>query len=193
MGQVKVDSVLWRFITRGDFKSINGLHATGDGGSAKHIPLTSKDVVADFFNFTPQAGADRVINHSIDVVGVDGIPDSGEPIPLACKLDRRGGEWRIPDQHKNRYELWRPQWGFPDTNEISWRDDDDYYDEAPPIIYFIRDTDGRFHARAVPDTTQGTLNDYPSQLASAWKKSREQRNRGNFGIVDFSTDAQISI
>lgn len=193
MNQENVDAVLWRFITWGDFKSINGLHATEEGGSSKHIPLTSKDDVVEFFQFNPTSGANRVINHSIEVVGVSGNPKSAEPIPLTCKLDRRRGEWRIPDQHQNRYELWRPKYGFPDTDEISWREEEDYYDEAPPIVYFVRDKDGRFHARAVPDTTRETLKDYPDKLAAAWADSRKKRNRGNFGIVEFSNGSLMNL
>ena len=193
MDGVSVDTVLWRFITWGDFKSINGLHATKDGGSSKHIPLTSKDDVVDFFDFRPDPDEDMVVNHSIDVIGVNGIPESSEPIPLTCKLDRRRGEWRIPDQHQNRYELWKPDYGFPDTDEISWREEEDYYDEAPPIVYFIRDTSGRFHARAVPDTTRETLNDYPDVLAAAWEESRQRRNRGNFGIIDLDAGTQMGL
>lgn len=193
MSTVNVDAVLWRFITWGDFKSINGLHATNEGGSSKHIPLTSRNDVVDFFEFDPTPDADRVVTHAIDVVGVSGIPESAEPIPLTCKLDRRRGEWRIPDQHQNRYELWKPEYGFPDKTELSWRNEEDYYDEAPPIVYFIRDTDEEFHARAVPTTAQEMLQNYPRQLASAWEKSRESRNRGNFGIVDFDAGTHMGL
>ena len=192
MDAVDVDSVLWRFITLNDFKSMNGLHATEQGGSAKHIVLSSRDAVGDFFNVTAQP-RDRVIRTTIDVVPVSGIPDSGESIALACQLDRRNGEWRLPDQDQNRYELWTPQHGFPAPSEISWREQEDYYDEAPPIIYFIRDREGRYHARAVPDTTDDTLQNYPATLAHPWQDSREKRNRGNFGIETFAADAEMSI
>lgn len=192
MSTIDVDSVLWRFITRNDFKAMNGLHATSQGGSAKHIVLTSDtDTITDFFEVsTDRPVGDPVITHWIDLVPVESVSKSDGPIKITCKTDRRGGEWRIPDQDNDRYVLWRPAYGFPDSHEMTWRDDA-YYEDYPPVIYFVKDTEGRFHARAAYDTSPETLEKFPSRLRDRWAQSRDNENRDNFGVEEF--DGELSL
>lgn len=185
MNTRNVDQVLWKFLTRTDFSAMNGLWAGEKGGSAKHItlPPSKKEKIADFFDVSPFPPAGQnVIDKQLKIEPVEGIPGSEGPIKITCKLDRRGGEWRIADQHQNRYVLWSSDYGFPSPDTVPW-EDDDYYDINPPIIYFVKDSDGNFHARAANDTSSETLSRFPSELSHRWESAGK---RNNFGIVRFT-------
>lgn len=181
-----VNKVLWKFLTRTDFRAMNGLYASQSGGSAKHItlPPSKKKEIADFFDVSPfPRPGQKVIDKQLEVERVGGVPNSGEPIKISCKLDRRGGEWRIADQDQNRYVLWTPKYGFPSPDELPHEDGEDYYDSNPPIIYFVKDEQGNFHARAVNDTSVETLREFPPELARHWESAGKY---SNFGIVNFA-------
>lgn len=180
-----VDKVLWKFLTRTDYSAMNGLYAGQGGGSAKHItlPPSKKEEIADFFDVSPfPPTGQNVINKQLSVEPVEDVPGSEGPIKITCKLDRRGGEWRIADQDQNRYALWSTDHGFPSPDEIPW-DNEDYYDIHPPVIYFVKDTHGNFHARAANDTSPETLRRFPPELAQHWESAGK---RNNFGIVRFT-------
>lgn len=101
---------------------------------------------------------------------------------IIVEPEHRGGEWRIADQDQNRYELWNPRHGFPRGDK--WDTEDEYYDDNPPIIYFIKDADGDFHARAVNKSTSENLDKFPEQIRTEWVSAAK---RNNFGIIDFDT------
>ena len=86
----------------------------------------------------------------------------------------------IADQHQNRYELWKPEYGFPELDDFEGKDE--YKNSNPPIVYFIRDTDGRFHARAVYRSTVENLANFPDQIRSEWRQASTYKN---IGIIDF--------
>lgn len=187
MNTEQVDQILWKFLTWTDFNAMNGGFATDQGGSAKHIalPLSRREDIADFFEVPdPGKGGDPV-RHEIKVEPVSGIPNSDGPIILRCKPDRRGGEWRIADQDQNRYELWKPSHGFPRGD--TWDTEDEYYENNPPIVYFIKGSDGDFHARSVNESTYENLEKFPKQIRTEWVDAAK---RNNFGIIDF--DAELT-
>lgn len=185
MNTEQVDQILWKFLTWSDFNAMNGGFATDQGGSAKHIALPSsrREDIADFFDVPDPGSQGEPVRHEIEVEGVREIPNSDGPIILRCKPDRRRGEWRIADQDQNRYELWKPKHGFP--QEDKWDTEEEYYDGNPPIIYFIKDVDSDFHARAVNESTPENLENFPEQLQTKWVSAAK---RNNFGIIDFTSD-----
>lgn len=185
MNTEQVDQILWKFLTWTDFNAMNGGFASKKGGSAKHIalPPSRRRDIADFFDVSDPGSQGDPVRHNIKIEPVQGIPGSHGPIILRCKPDRRGGEWRIADQDQNRYELWKAKHGFPRGDK--WDTEDEYYDDNPPIIYFIKDTDGDFHARAVNESTRENLDKFPEQIRTEWVSAAK---RTNFGIIDFETE-----
>lgn len=185
MNTEQVDQILWKFLTWTDFNAMNGGFATDQGGSAKHIalPPSRREDIGDFFDVPDPGSQGDPVRHEIEVEPVQGIPGSDGPIILRCKPDRRGGEWRIADQDQNRYELWKPKHGFPRADK--WDTEEEYYDDNPPIIYFIKDTDGDFHARAVNESPHENLDKFPEQIRTEWMSAAK---RNNFGIIDFNTE-----
>ncbi|WP_380680637.1 hypothetical protein [Salinigranum sp. GCM10025319] len=184
-----VDSVLWRFINLSNFKAMYDLNRSEGGKSQVDIRLSRKDCVTDFFDISADSVNQGEVYH-IDLIGVRGIPSSHGSIPLEKNPGR--GEWRIPNQHspEKKYELWKPEYGFPTPEQIKWEDAEKYYEGDPPIIYFVKDIDNQFYARAVPDTTREALNDYPGILSEPWKDSRRAKENNNFGVVHFDSDTR---
>ncbi|NEU56547.1 hypothetical protein [Halorussus sp. MSC15.2] len=188
-----VDQVLWKYLTITDFGGMNGIWEGDDGGSAKHIPLwpSKRDEIAEFFDVAPFPPEDQdVVDEQINLEPVEGVPDSEGPIKVSCKLDRREGEWRIANQHNDRYVLWTPEHGFPAKNELPVEDEDDYYDSNPPIIYFVKDEQGNFHARSVNDSSYESLEEYPAELVQYWENAGKSNS---FGIIDFHEDSVKSL
>lgn len=186
-----IESVLWKCLTWTDWKAIHGSFASGGGGSAKHITLpgSKKHQIADFFDVAgfPDKDQDEdditqmVYEKDIDLIPVEDVPGSEGPIGIACKYDRRNGEWRITDQDQNRYILWTPDHGFPQPDQ--YEDKDDYWASERPIIYFAKDSDGNFMARCVYPPTPERLTKTAPPLQSAWS---DISKRNNFGITRFT-------
>lgn len=122
-----------------------------------------------------------VYEKEIDLIPVEGVPGSEGPIEIACKYDRRSGEWRITDQDQNRYVLWTAEYGFPKPDQ--YEDKEDYWDSERPIIYFAKDSDGNFMARCVYPPTSERLSKTAPPLRSAWS---DISKRNNFGITHFT-------
>lgn len=188
MDTVAVEAVLWRFINLSNFKAVYDLNESDSGKSQVDIRLSGKQDVLDFFEI--ESNEDDTPSYSIDVIGVTDIPASTDSIEITTNAGR--DEWRIPKQYdsEKKYELWKPTYGFPGPDDITWERKTAYYDEAPPLIYFVRDVEGRFYTRALPDTRTATLENYPEQLASPWAQSREARRHSNFGVVDLATSSE---
>lgn len=189
-GTADIESVLWKCLTWTDWKAIHGSFASSGGGSAKHItlPASKKHQIADFFDVSnfPDEDQDEddisqmVYEKEIDLVPVSSVPGSEGPIEIACKYDRRGGEWRITDQDQNRYALWTSKHGFPRPDQ--YEDKEDYWDSERPIIYFAKDSSGNFMARCVYPPTGENLAKTAPPLRSAWSNISK---RNNFGITRF--------
>jgi hypothetical protein len=183
MDTERVDSILWRFVVWTDFSQIHGGYASESGAGGKHIslPASKHEKVADFFGVPYHQDREDPVKHEIELQPVEGISGSEGPIVLRCIPSRdRGGEWLIADQHKNRYVLWQQEYGFPHIDEFE--DSDDYYNSNPPIVYFVKDTDGDYHARAVYESTMDNLEKFPDQIRREWSQASKYNN---FGIIDF--------
>lgn len=183
MDTESVDKILWRYVVWTDFNQIHGGYGTDTGAGGKHISLPAghHEEVADFFDIPYHQHEDEPIEHEIELEPVNGAPGSEGPIILRCTPTReRGGEWMIADQHQNRYELWKPEYGFPKLSDFE--DKEDYKNSHPPIIYFVKDTDSAFHARAVYKSTPDNLAKFPDQIRTEWSQASTYKN---IGIIDF--------
>jgi len=69
----------------------------------------------------------------------------------------------------------------------TWDTEDEYYENNPPIVYFIKGSDGDFHARSVNESTYENLEKFPKQIRTEWVDAAK---RNNFGIIDF--DAELT-
>lgn len=184
MDTEEVDKILWRFVVWTDFKQIHGGYGTESGAGGKHIslPAGNHEEVADFFDIPYHQHKDEPIEHEIELEPVNEIPSSELSITLRCTPTReRGGEWMIADQHQNRYELWKPKYGFPEFSDFD--SNEDYKNSHPPIIYFIKDTDSRFHGRAVYKSNSDNLSEFPDKIRTEWSQASTHNNTG---IIDFN-------
>lgn len=160
------DKVLWRKITATDMKAITGAAApSGSGGGAKHIALgvSSRDFpILEFLNVPHCQDVD------LRIEPISGLVEETD-MEFSCQPERRGGEWRISRQHKDRYPLWTSVHGFPEDLE-------EYDLENPPVILIARISD-RYHARfCMLSEMEGVSSDL--------KEAIEQSSK-NSGIVDF--------
>lgn len=181
----QADQVLYRRVTWSDFSAMHGGFASRSGGGARHISLSTsmRTEIADFFHMDDPGEEDEV-EHAIELEPVEGIPNSEGPITVSYEV--RGSdrtEWRIPDQDENRYVLWDDSW-FPAGD--SWNNQDEYReDETTPIIYFIRDIELKFHARALGTASEGNLQKFPRKIRSEWRDAIESYyGQNNCGIIN---------
>lgn len=178
------EKLLYRYLTWTDFNAMNGGFATEQGGSAKHIslPPSKRSEIAEFFEVPDPGTSGETVSYEIYVEPVEGYPNSEGPIILTSKPDRRGGEWRISDQHKNRYELWKPEHGFPDSDDFT--DSEEYWGGYPPIIYFVKEDADTFHARAVYESRPEFIaENFPERIQQEWHGLSKHNN---FSIIDFN-------
>jgi hypothetical protein len=126
-------TVLWRRLSETDFRAINGNASPfGRGGGAMHIALGVRTEQFPIDNFLSTAGQTEAIISAAadrDRTQVAQLAFSGNP-------KRRGGEWRIRDQHSHRHPAWATTAGFPTT----------YNAKNPPYILIFK-TGKSFQAR----------------------------------------------
>lgn len=182
----QADQILYRRLTWSDFDAMHGGFASGSGGGAKHISLSTsmRAEIADFFD-VEDPGEDGEATYAIEVEPIEGISDSDGPIKVSYEVRGSEGrtEWRIRDQHRNRYVLWDDPW-FPGTGE--WDDKEEYRaDGTTPLIYFIKDTDAEFHARALSRSTEENLQKFPAVIRNEWHDAIESYyQRDNCAIIN---------
>ena len=160
------DKILWRKLTFNDMNAISGAAAPGGGGGgAKHIALGVNKpnfAIKDFLN----------VNVCQDItITIEPIPGLIEQqnIIVSSQESRRGGEWRIARQHRDRYPLWEPQYGFPN--------DSTQYDHTNPPIIFIIKISNEYHARFCMLSELDNL--------SSLLKNIIETSKNNSGIEDF--------
>lgn len=167
----KVSKILWRKLTRTDFNDMEGRGAvSGSGGGARHIPLGTQSTI-DVASFLGVELNSSPVRKTLKIEAAGTIPSS--EIEIAANPNRRNGEWRIANQTANRYPLWSPQNGFPDS----------YDQNSPPIIFLIRTDEGKFHARFTRSDTN-TLDQFPEPIKKKWKDSKA----GDKGIMEINSN-----
>lgn len=188
----QADQLLYRRLTWSDFDAMHGGFASGSGGGAKHISLsTSMRVeIANFFE-VEDPGEEGEVTHSLEVEPIESIPNSDGPIKISYEVRGSEGrtEWRIRDQHSNRYVLWSDPW-FPEADE--WSDNNEYReDNTTPIIYFIKDTESKFYARTLGRPTEENLQMFPTKIRNEWKGAIEgYYARNNCGIISHLSEVR---
>lgn len=126
------DLLLWRRLTLTDFHAMNGQAApSGSGGGATHIAL---GVETDAFPIQEFLQTGR----TTCTISTQPWPGHHEAARLTFSGNpgRRGGEWRITDQHTHRHPAWSPAAGFPASYDSS---------DRPCVLLFK--VQGRYHAR----------------------------------------------
>lgn len=142
--------------------------------------------IADFFD-VEDPGEEGEAEHAVEIEPIDGIPESEGPITVSYEV--RGSEerteWRIPDQDENRYVLWDEPW-FPEGDK--WNDNEEYREDATtPIIYFIKDAESKFHARALGTASEENLQKFPAVIRREMRDSIESYyTQNNCGIIDLN-------
>lgn len=126
-------TLLWRRLSPTDFAAMNGNASPhGRGGGAKHIALGVRSAKFPIDRFLNASGkAEATVSAAADPYErtVAELTFSGNP-------NRRGGEWRINDQHSHRHPAWSPAAAFPAK----------YRESNPPYVLIFKV--GRlFHAR----------------------------------------------
>lgn len=135
--------ILFRLVDRTCFLGMTGQGAPGGGGGgAKHIPI--KSAVGDTF-FGEGEDWER------DVIAIG--TDHHAPITAHSNKDRRGGEWIIQRQHRDRHPAWSEEAGFPTADDL----------EALPrtILWIAETTEGQTYAGFLNAEREATL---PPQL-----------------------------
>ena len=182
----QAEQVLYKRVTWSDFSAMHGGFSSESGGGAKHVSLSTsmRAEIADFFQLE-DPGQQNEVEHAIELEQIEDIPNSGGPMTVTYEV--RGSdraEWRIPDQQENRYVLWDQPW-FPAGN--SWNQEEYRADDTTPIIYFIRDAESMFHARALGTASEENLQKFPRIIRCEWRDAIESYyRRNNCGIVNLS-------
>lgn len=179
-----VDQILWRRLTWTDFRGMTGQFIQEGGHSQTFIYLPGPELVADFFGVELPENDEQAVEYKIQMVPHPDYPGSEGPITIHHNpaSERWGGGWRITEQHGDRYELWKPEHGFPEADDF--RDEDDYYRDSCPIIWFVRDTDGDFYARFLYPSNDEALEDFPPKIRRAWQGSK----KGEIDIINLSSE-----
>lgn len=112
------DQLLWRRLTKTDFKAIHGKAApSGSGGGAVHIALARPSEAFKLDAFFGHVGNQQI--HASTEAGPDHPAAS---LNFLSNPGRRNGEWIIQDQSNHRHPAWKAQTGFP----TKWQEDEVY-------------------------------------------------------------------
>lgn len=198
--------VLSRFVTQSGFKALRDLFDV-DGGGQRWITLGSDERILEFFGITDRieefcADVDESYNSALDAELEDSSQDSVsfsieiEPID---RIDVPESEvhlkytvsrpWQIPVTPP--HELWVTDDYMPTVDDFGGLDsiEDNYYTndrQCPPIIYFIRDSSGKFHTRTIRSVDSITISAYPGLLQECWNRYVDAGGeRENTALVDF--------
>jgi len=168
-----VSKVLWRKLTQTDFNDMRGQGAVAaTGGGARHIPLGVSSPTFDIETFLGVTVGNSTLRFPATIESAGNIPSVR--LEFVCNPQRRGGEWTIADQVANRYPLWTEQNGFPTSYDPS----------TPPIIYVVRTSGGKFHARFT-NSDSASLDRFPDAFKQVWTGT----TGSNKGIIDLSANA----
>jgi hypothetical protein len=198
--------VLSRFITKSGFKALRDLFDVGGGGQ-RWITLGSDERILSFFNITAEIeefcdGVDGdynaaldakledssqdSISFNIDIESIDAIDVPESEISLKYTVSR---PWQIPVTPP--HELWVDNNHMPTVDDFGGLDslEDDYYTNThqdPPLIYFLRDTEGKFHTRTIRGIGANTVGFYPELLQQCWNRYiPASGGSNNTALVDF--------
>lgn len=123
------DLVLWRRLTKTDFKAIHGKAApSGSGGGAVHIALAAPREGFRLDEFLRRPGSGH-----IELQTAKGPGHAASALNFLSNPSRRGGEWIIQDQFRGRHPAWKD---LPKA----WNDRDE------PVVFVFR-VGSRFHVR----------------------------------------------
>lgn len=209
---VAVDAVLFRYITRNDYKSLNGLHATDTAGGARHIELGKNQFVHSFFKLNDEieqecgsfeddevfevlrkeckSSGRKSINFTITIEPVGAEIQKTE---FALRYQKVRDAWQIGNLNEERYSLWDEKYGFTKLATFENAKDPsehEYYNEtSPTIIYFVRDDGNRYHSRALYKAIPEHIDRFPEPLSSTWHKltrrniNQIKSGRTNTGMI----------
>jgi len=157
---VLADALYWRRLPESGVRAIFSAW-NGEGGSVQeHIKLPEdKHDLAEFFGYNGDIHSSSSI--TINPVPLDGYPNSDTEIRIDYNPSR--GEWYVASEYVD-YPLWSAENGFmPDGDELL-DDDNNLVADNPPIIYFVRDQQRRFHPRILWDSSDERLEEFSSQI-----------------------------
>lgn len=150
------EAIYWRRLTETDLKAKFGEWGNPDGSGAHsriNLPGDSAEI-AEFFNHDDWNG-DPGETISVRLEPVDQYEGTGMEIEIDYNYGR--SEWQLPSGSID-YPLWEAENGFMPSREELF--DDEYENliiDYPPIMYFVRDSLGRFHSRMVYDNSPERL------------------------------------
>lgn len=200
------ESVLSRFVTKSGFKALRDLFDV-DGGGQRWITLGTDERILYFFDITDEieefcngvsgeynpalddeleSSDSNSISFTIEIEPIPGIDLPGSEIQLKYTYSR---PWQIPVTPP--HELWVDDDQVPTVDDFGDLDsvEEDYYTnprQDPPLIYFIKDTYGKFHTRTVRGLDTSAIQSYPALLQECWNRYVDSTGESdNTALVDF--------
>ena len=170
----------WRRLTETDLKAKLGHWGNPDGSGAHsriYLPGNSEKV-AEFFNHNNwDGGPGGTIHIRLEPV------EQYEGANVELRIDYNNGrdEWQLPSDSTD-YPLWDAENGFiPETDELFDSERENMTTDHPPLLYFVRDVQGRFHTRMVYDNS-------PERLDSLNTAFEEPIGNSASGIIEFASE-----
>lgn len=153
------EAIYWRRLTETDLKAKFGKWGNPDGSGAHsriYLPGDPAEI-AEFFNHDDWNGdPNETIRIRLEPV------EQYEGTDVELEIDYNDGrsEWQLPSGSID-YPLWEAENGFIPSAKKLFDDEyenltSDYY----PILYFTRDSQGRFHSRMVYDNSPKRLDQF---------------------------------
>ncbi len=149
----------WRRLTETDLKAKLGYWGNPGGGGAHariYLPGDPEDI-AEFFNHNEwDGGPDGTIRVQLAPV------QQYEETKAEIEIDYNNGrnEWQLPGNSTD-YPLWETEHGFiPSADELFDDEHENMTADHVPILYFVRDSQGRFHTRMVYNNSPERLDPF---------------------------------
>ena len=180
---MRAESIVYRSLTQNEFKAINDLIQSANGGSQTYIDFPKGSITdknwEEFFN----SQGEEVANGRKWIFKVNSLSlgYTNQDAEISCRRDNTNS---LRNQNRNRIKIWLPEHSsFPTKNE--------YYDESqnPIVIYLIKDIKGSIWA--------GWF--YPRACSPDWYMDIElaaiffNRVKGASGYIKFSQPKPFNI
>lgn len=174
------EAIYWRRLTETDLKAKFGHWGNPDGSGAHsriYLPGDPEEV-AEFFNYDEwDGGPDGTIRVRVEPV------EEYEGTDAEIEIDYNNGrnEWQLPSNSTD-YPLWEAENGFiPTVDDLFDEERENLIADHHPLLYFVRDIQGRFHTRMVFDNS-------PERLGPFNVAFEEPVGNSASGIIEFTSE-----
>ena len=176
------EAMYWRRLTETDLKAKFGQWGNPDGGGAHsriYLPGDQAEI-AEFFNYDDwnDSSGESI---SVRLEPVEQYQGTGVEIEIDYNNGRN--EWQLPSGSID-YPLWEAEHGFiPSAEDLFDGENEDLIADYSPLLYFVRDAQGRFHSRMVYDNS-------PERLAPFNVALEEPIGNRASGILNFTSETE---